>query len=101
MDLHQFIFYVTADRFPISRNELVFLALTPFIAINISAIVITSLWAHQLTLFTSTLLLSHNTMCIGDFAMIAYAFSRKGELITYDDPQKKRSYFYEKSGKTL
>jgi hypothetical protein len=98
VDLHQFIFYVTADRFPISKKELAFLALTPFVVINMVVIIFTALWAHHLTLFSASLLLSHNVMCIGDFAMIGYAYSHKGEMITYDDPQKKKSYFFEMLG---
>jgi hypothetical protein len=101
IDLRQFIFYVTADRFPISRKELAFLALTPFVVINIVVIGFTALWAQQFILFSSFILLSHNIMCIGDFAMIGYAYSIKKELITYDDPQEKRSYFYEKCGESL
>jgi hypothetical protein len=94
MDLQQFIFYVTADHFPISRRELVFLALTPFVAINALLIAATALWATHFTLFFAALLLSHNIMCIGDFAIISYAFGQKGELYTYDDVKNKRSYFF-------
>jgi len=61
----------------------------------------TALWVQQYILFTVSLLLSHNIMCIGDFAMMGYACSIKKELITYDDPQKKRSYFYVKYGESL
>jgi len=96
VDLQQFIFYVTADRFPISRRELVFLAVTPFVVLNILIIVATAIWATPLTLLFTTLLLSHNLMCIGDFAMISYAYSLKGELYTFDDIEKKRSYFFER-----
>jgi len=96
MDLQQFIFYVTADRFPISKRELAFLALTPFVLINLLLITLTAAWASQLTLFSAALLLSHNMMCIGDFAMISYAFSQKGKLYTYDDTGNKKSYFFEK-----
>ena len=96
IDFRQFIFYVTADRFPISRKELVFLALTPFAVINIVVIGSTAIWVQQYILFTVSLLLSHNIMCIGDFAIIGYACSIKKELITYDDPENKKSYFYEK-----
>lgn len=96
VDLQQFIFYVTADRFPISRRELAFLALTPFVIINVVIIVVTAGWATQITLFFSSLLLSHNIMCIGDFAIVSYAFSQKGELYTYDDTDQKRSYFFER-----
>lgn len=98
MDLQQFIFYVTADHFPISRKELVFLALTPFVMINALIIAATALWATELTLFFTALLLSHNIMCIGDFAIINYAFGQKGELYTYDDVKNKRSYFFKREG---
>jgi len=101
IDFRQFIFYVTADRFPISRRELAFLALTPFVVINTVVIGITAIWVQQYILFTVSLLLSHNIMCIGDFAMIGYAYSIKKELITYDDPENKKSYFYEKYGESL
>jgi hypothetical protein len=98
MDLQQFIFYVTADRFPISRKELAFLAMTPFVVINLLIITLTVTWVPQLTLFFTTMLVSHNIMCIGDFAMISYAFSRKGKLYTFDDVDKKKSYFFERLG---
>jgi Putative zincin peptidase len=101
IDLKQFIFYVTADRFPISRKELVFLALTPFVVINMVIIGFTVLWVQEYILFMVSLLLSHNIMCIGDFAMVGYACSLHNEMITYDDPQNKRSYFYEKCGESL
>ncbi len=96
VDLQQFIFYVTADRFSISKGELAFLAMTPFVLINLVLILITALWAPQITMLSASLLLSHNIMCIGDFAMISYACSHKGELFTYDDTEKKLSYFFER-----
>jgi len=98
MDLQQFIFYVTADRFPISRRELAFLALTPFVIINLVLLAITAIWATQLTLFFTVLLLSHNIMCIGDFAMISYAYSQGSELYTFDDIEKKKCYFFGREG---
>jgi len=94
MDLQQFVFYVTADRFPITRRELAFLALTPFLIINLTLIAVTVFWAPEQTLFFSVLLLSHNIMCIGDFAMISYAYSQSGALYTFDDIEKKISYFF-------
>ena len=98
MDLQQFIFYVTADRFPISKKELAFLAMTPFVLINLGLIALTATWASQFTLFSASLLLCHNIMCIGDFAIISYAFSQKGELYTYDDTENKKSYFFKREG---
>ena len=96
MDLQQFIFYVTADRFPISKKELAVLAMTPFVLINLGLIALTATWISQFTIFSASLLLCHNIMCIGDFAIISYAFSQKGELFTYDDIEKKKSYFFER-----
>jgi len=98
MDLQQFIFYVTADRFPISKSELAFLALTPFVLINALIIAVTAIWATQFTLFFTAMLLSHNVMCIGDFAMISYACSYKRDLYNFDDTEKKRSFFFERVG---
>jgi hypothetical protein len=95
-DLQQFIFYVTADGFPISKKELAFLAMTPFVLINLLLIVFTVIWAPQLTLFSASFLLCHNMMCIGDFAMISYAYSHKNEIFTYDDTENKKSYFFER-----
>ena len=99
-DFQQFIFYVTADRFPISKRELAFLAMTPFLIINLVIIASAATWASQFTLFSASLLLSHNMMCIGDFAIISYAFSQKGKLYTYDDTEKKKSYFFEEQEQT-
>ena len=96
VDLQQFIFYVTADRFPISKRELAFLAMVPFVIMNLVIISLTAAWASQFTLFSATLLLSHNIMCIGDFAMISYAYSQKGALYTFDDTVKKKSFFFER-----
>ncbi len=94
-DLQQFIFYVTADRFPISKRELAFLAMAPFVIINLVLIILTAVWFSQITLFSASLLLCHNLMCIGDFAMTSYAYSKKGKLYTYDDTEKKKSFFFE------
>ena len=68
----------------------------PFVFINLTIISLTTVWASHLTLFSASLLLSHNIMCIGDFAIINYAFNQKGELFTYDDIEKKKSYFFER-----
>ena len=96
VDFQQFIFFVTADRFPISRNELRFLALTPFAVINAAIISVTAIWFTEWTLLSATLLLSHNIMCIGDFALLSFANKHKGEIYSYDEIEKKKSYFYMK-----
>lgn len=97
MDMQQFIFYVTADRFPISKAQLAFLAMTPFVLINLVVIACTAVWASQFTLFSAAFLFCHNIMCIGDFAIVNYAFTQKGEVYTYDDTANRRSYFFERN----
>jgi hypothetical protein len=97
-DLQQFIFYVTASRFPISKYQLVFLAMTPFILINVIVTALTLAWASQFTLFSASLLLCHNIMCIGDFAVVNYACKHRGPLYTFDDTENKKSYFFERRG---
>jgi hypothetical protein len=97
VDFQQFIFFVTADRFPISRNELRLLAMAPFVVINTICIALTAAWLRDWTLFTATLLLSHNIMCIGDFALTSFANKHKGGLYTFDEIEKKKSYFYQKT----
>ena len=87
---------MTADRFPISRGELGFLAMTPFVLINLGVFIPTLFWIPRILLFSTSLLLSHNIMCIGDFAMFSYALGQNGKLYTYDDIGKKKSYFYVK-----
>ncbi len=100
-DLHQFIFYVTADRFPISGTQLYLLAMTPFVVINALLIAITALWLPQITLFTAIMLLSHNIMCIGDFAMVNYVRQTPGEIYTFDEIDRKKSFFFKKAVEPL
>lgn len=94
MDLQQFIFYVSAHRFTISKGQLAFLAMTPFVLINLVLITLTLVWLQQYVIFSATLLFFHNIMCIGDFAVLNYACRHKGDLYTYDDTRSKKSYFF-------
>ncbi len=93
-DMQQLIFYVTADRYPISGRELQFLAMTPFMVINIVTVIMGTVWFPHLILFSAFFLLSHNTMCIGDFALVNYVFHQKKTIFTYDEPTTKKSFFY-------
>ena len=95
VDIQQFIFFVTADRYPVSGGQLYFLALAPFVVINLATVLITLLIYPELILFSAFFLLSHNLMCIGDFAIANYVWRKKGNLYTYDEPEEKKSYFYE------
>ena len=94
-DMQQLIFFVTADKYPVSGKELYFLALTPFVVINTVTVVTVAYWFPQFIIFPACLLLSHNTMCIGDFSLVNYVLSRKSKVYTFDETEKKKSYFFE------
>lgn len=95
-DLQQLIFYVTADRFPVAANELYFLALLPFAAINAVILTVAILWAPQLIIFLGFFLLAHNIMCIGDFAIVNFTRKEAGNVYSYDKIEQKKSYFYKR-----
>jgi hypothetical protein len=94
-DLRQMIFYVTADRYPVSGRELYFLAMMPFLIINLLTLFITFRWFPHTLLFPSLFLLSHNVMCIGDFAIVNYVFKSRKRMYTFDETENKKSYFFE------
>jgi hypothetical protein len=94
-DLQQMIFFVTADRYPVSGYELYFLAMTPFLVINMATVIISAVWFPQVILFPAFFLFSHNMMCIGDFALANYVLHARNKVYTFDVTDKKKSYFYE------
>jgi len=95
-DLQQFVFYVSAHRFPISGKSLIILALTPFMVINLLAILLASLLSTQIWAAVLTFLLCHNLMCIGDFAMAQFSLQKGKGIYTFDDLEEKKSYFFQK-----
>lgn len=96
-DMQQLIFFVTADRHVVSGLELQFLAMTPFVVINIVTVILSLFWFPQLKLLSAIFLFSHNIMCIGDFALANYVVLLKTKVYTYDEPENKKSYFYAKT----
>lgn len=93
-DLQQFIFYVTANRYPVSGKEVHFLTLSPFVIINLITLVLTLTLIPKWTLFSACFLLSHNIMCIGDFAISNFVSKTGKKVYTYDETKTKMSYFY-------
>lgn len=97
MDLKQYMFYVTAHRYVAGPLQFKLVALTPFIIISLSLLVLIvilpGLWKISLSVF----LFVHATMCAGDFALLnLYFLNRDKELYTWDDADKKEAYFYER-----
>lgn len=100
-NLQQFFFFVSADRFLVNRKELYFLALLPFGALNLSLLFLAIFVLPQYFILFGFLLLSHNLMCIGDFAITNYVMNQKEEVFTYDEPEHKKSYFYKAGNSSL
>jgi len=93
----QYYFYVTSHLHPVGPAVFITVALTPFLVISalliyLIVIIDSPLWSWSLlcTLFM------HTTMCAGDFALINFYWLNRGKkIITWDDAEKKESYFYE------
>jgi hypothetical protein len=97
MDLKQYLFYVTAHRYVASPIQFRIVAITPFIVISLTLLLLVflvpGLWKWSLSLF----LFVHATMCAGDFALLNFYFlNRDKKIYTWDDVDKKEAYFYEK-----
>jgi len=95
-DLSQLIFYVTAKPYPVSGMQIHLLTMAPFIIINLLTAIVTVLFFQDGLLFSAFFLLSHNMMCIGDFAISGYVGGTGGRVYTFDEPDRKMSYFYRK-----
>lgn len=95
-DPAQLIFYVTADRYTVSGKQIHLLTLTPFLLINIITLTISMALFREYLLFTAFFLLFHNMMCIGDFAISGFVSKTGGKIYTFDEPERKVSYFFKK-----
>ncbi len=94
-DLQQMIFFVTSDRYPVSGKELSFLALAPFVMINLATVGIVLWLSPEIFLFPAFFLFTHNLMCIGDFAVVNYVYLHPRRVYSFDEVEQKRSYFFE------
>jgi len=97
MDLKQYLFYVTAHRYVASPLQFIIVAITPFLIISASIILLIfllpGLWKWSLSLF----LFVHATVCAGDIALLnLYFLNRNKKIYTWDDADTKTAYFYEK-----
>ena len=97
MDLKQYLFYVTAHKFVADRQQFRIVALFPFVLINLTLLILIillpPLWKWSLSIF----LFIHTTACAGDFALLNFYFlNRDKDIYTWDDAEKKETYFYEK-----
>jgi len=97
-DIRQMLFYASAPGFVAGKTTFYFVAFSPFIIIN--AIFVTGIllgspdwkWASLVALTV------HSSMCIGDFAMVNFFARFPGkEVLTFDEDNTRKSYFYIKT----
>ncbi len=94
-DLSQFIFFVTADKFVIGFKKLIFVALLPFFLVSTLLIFLPFYFEWQISYSFFLTLFAHGVMCIGDFAVLSYFIENEpSRLLTFDDVEKKKAYFY-------
>jgi hypothetical protein len=96
-DLQQFICYAVAADFVAGKKAFTFIALLPFLVINLACVPMLLMGGKDEYLFVTCMLLLHNLMCIGDFGMLSFFIRNKNkELFTFDDLETKTSWFYER-----
>jgi hypothetical protein len=93
---NRMLFYAIADKFVMNSREFVFLALTPFVVINM-ALVFCIIFLHgEFKVMSVVFLFFHLTGCIGDFALLGYLYkNRHSAILNYDDKELEKSYFYD------
>lgn len=97
-DLKQFIVYATAENFVAGRKSFFVIALAPIVVINLVCLPFLIFGGFEIKFFIITMLLLHNTMCIGDFGMLSFFVQNKEkEMYTFDDVGGRVSWFYEKT----
>lgn len=92
----QLYFMAIADKFVANRKAFYIVGLTPFIVISLLLIITAIIFPEPAVIVTviSTLFI-HGSMCAGDFGLLSYFASHPGkEVVTYDDREGGKSYFF-------
>jgi hypothetical protein len=94
----KFYFYAVANKFIVNHTAFLLIALAPFAVISavvIGGLFFADVWMKWVLL---TILFMHTGACAGDFAMLAFYEKHRhlGKILTFDDVDKKISYFYVK-----
>jgi Putative zincin peptidase len=90
------LFYAIADKFVMNTGEFVFLALTPFVVINLALIIAVINLHGELKVMSVVFLFFHLTGCIGDFSLLGFLYkNRQRNIVNYDDKELEKSFFYE------
>jgi len=91
----KFYFMALADRFVADARAFRVVALTPFVVIT-GVGLLASIWAPISWAYALWgLVYAHASFCSGDFALLSYFEAQRPlEVVTYDDVDRKISYFY-------
>jgi hypothetical protein len=94
----KFYFYVVANQFIIGRRPFVFVAVTPFATITSLSVVALFFVSTPVKWVLLAAIFAHFFACAGDVAMLSFYQQHKkfGEMVTFDDVEKKTSYFFVK-----
>jgi hypothetical protein len=93
----QLTFYAAADGFVASTREFCAVALAPFAFINAGLLLGYALAEPPVTWVCLGALWLHTAGCAGDFALVNFLYKhRRKALVTYDDVETARSFFYER-----
>ncbi len=98
VNLKKFYFMALADKFVADRKEFSVVALAPFVTITAILIILFFVAGTNWQLTVIGVFLAHTAMCSGDFGLLSYfEFHREKEVVTYDDVESRRSFFYARS----
>lgn len=96
-NLKKFYFFAAADQFVINENQLKIIALAPFVVISLFCLIALFFVNIPFSFMVISILLTHTTLCGGDFGMLNYlSLNDAYPLYTYDDIPKKTSWFFHK-----
>jgi hypothetical protein len=94
-NLKKFYFMALADKFVANKREFEIVTLAPFIIITTILTILLFIVSSSWTMTVASVLLAHTAMCSGDFGLLSYfEFNKEKHVVTYDDIEKKISYFY-------
>ena len=90
------LFYAIANKFVMNSIEFIFLALAPFVVINLALVIAIFNLHGEFKVIAVVFLFFHLTGCIGDFSLLGFLYkNRHQKIVNYDDKELEKSYFYE------
>lgn len=98
-----FVFYIGAHREVVDERRFRRVALAPLVAVKIGCLAAIALgWGTPLAWFFAVVMTIHSFFCAGDIALVAF-YNRHTDkyLLTYDDLDVGKTYFYSTQKKVV